>query len=270
MQTTANLWEVLCRDLETERRAATADQYYEIAARFVQSARQVLRAGSPKLCDAIEIAGDICQGAGRWHDAVLYFEEALAKAKDTELDAPAVRLAVKLGTAFEQTGDPAKGRACYEEALGRCEKLSDTSQQGLILSRLGGLCRREGDLDAAKKYYRQALDLAMRRHGETHTEVANAANNLGVVYTELNDPGKAEGYHMRALAIREKCFGAVHPDVALSMANLGATYHTMGDFARARAYYEGALKTYERFLPPDDPGLKTVKANYAALLEKVS
>jgi tetratricopeptide (TPR) repeat protein len=193
----------------------------------------------------------------------------LGKARNSDFEPSAARLLVKLGTAYEQTGEAAKGRKYYEDALALYEKLRDNSQHILVLSRLGGLCRREGDLEAARDYYRRALDLAMLRHGETHTEVANAANNLGVVYTEMHEAAKAEGYHMRALAIREKCFGAVHPDVALSMANLAAAYHTMGDFARARAFYEGALNTYERFLPADDPGLKTVRSNYASLLESV-
>ncbi len=76
MQTTANIWEVLCRDLEVQRQTAKAEQYHEIATRFVLSARQVLRADSPRLCDAVEIAGDIHQAARQYADAATNFEEA--------------------------------------------------------------------------------------------------------------------------------------------------------------------------------------------------
>jgi hypothetical protein len=38
MQTTANLWELLCRDFESEPRSAKAEQHHGIAIRFLQAA----------------------------------------------------------------------------------------------------------------------------------------------------------------------------------------------------------------------------------------
>ena len=37
MQTTANRWELLCRDFESERRSAKAKQHHGIAIRFLQA-----------------------------------------------------------------------------------------------------------------------------------------------------------------------------------------------------------------------------------------
>ncbi|HRJ71172.1 MAG TPA: tetratricopeptide repeat protein [Terrimicrobiaceae bacterium] len=269
MQTTANLWEALCRDLESERQSAKAEQYHEIATRFLQSARQILRAGSPRLCDAIEIAGDVSQAAGRYADAVANFQEALEKSLALGVPASSARLAAKLAFLHDHLRDPDKARAYFEQSLSLYEQGQDHSQHAMLLNQLGALCKREGDFPAAEAYYQRAMEVARNLHGETHPEVATAVNNLGVVSMELHDFVRAENLHMEALALREKCYGAMHPEVAQSMANLAAVYHAAHEFDKARAFYSGALKIYKRFRRADDPEMQTVQENYDNLLRRV-
>lgn len=269
MQTTANLWEVLCRDLELERQTAKAEQYHEIATRFVQSARQVLRADSPRLCDAVEIAGDIHQAARQYADAVSNFEEAFQKSQKFEKAATSARLAAKLALLYDRLRDPDKAREHFEKSLSLYDKAQDHSQHVMLLNQLGALCRKERDYGSAEKYYHRAMEAAMALHGPSHPEVSTALNNLGVACTETRDFVRAESYHMQALAIRETSYGAMHPEVAQSMANLAVVYHAMKNLTKAQSFYSGALKIYKRFRAADDPEMQTVQENYDALLRKL-
>lgn len=268
MQTTANLWEVLCRDLESERQSAKAEQYHEIAERFLQTARQILRPNSPKLGDAIEISADICQAAGKLNEAVTGFEEALLKALELGHMSSAARIAAKLALLQDHLGDARKAKGYYDQALAFYDSVQDHSQHSMLLTHAGALAKREGDMASAEAYYLRAMEVATLLHGNMHPEVAVAANNLGVAYSEAGKFEKAENLHMQALGIREKSFGATHPEVAQSMGNLAVAYHTVGNLAQAESFYRGALNIYARFRGPDDPEVQTVQANLNALLKR--
>jgi len=269
MQTTANLWEVLCRDLESQRQTARAEQYHEIAEKFLAAARQVLRANSPKMCDAIEIAGDICQASGHRREAIENFREALNSSLAIGVTTSAARVAAKLALLLDQMGEVREARQAYESALSLYEQSHDHSQHTMLLSQLGALRKRSGDVTGAIEAYERAMEVAMALHGDTHPEVSAAANNLGVAYIEARNFDRAESLHMQALATRERCYGATHPEVAQSMANLAVVYHSTGQYDKAEAFYSGALKIYKRFRGSDDAEMQTVQANYDSLLAKL-
>jgi len=269
MQTTANLWEVLCRDLESERQTAKADQYQEIARRFLDTARHVLRPDSPRLCDAIEIAGDVGQAAGHFKEAAVNFKDALDKSQQFGPVPSTARLAAKLALLLDRLEEKGEAKRYYELSLSLYDEMHDHSQHAMLLNQLGSICKGDGDMAAAEKIYLRAMETAGSLHGDNHPETANAANNLGVAYIETRDFIKAENLHMQALAIREKCYGAMHPEVAQSMANLAVVYHAMGNYQKARAFYTGALKTYRCFRPADDHDVRNIQANFDALLVAV-
>ncbi len=267
MQTTANLWEVLCRDLETQRQSVKAGEYHDVAKNFLENARKVLRPDSPQLCDAIEIAGDICQAAGKHDDAIGNFEEALNKAVEIGAKPSAARLAAKVAMALDQRDETEKALKAYERALSLYEESNDRSQHTILLNQQGSLYRRSGDLETAAKCYERAMDVAVKYFGDRDPEVASAANNLGVLCIEAHDFVRAENLHMQALSIRETSYGALHPDVAQSMANLAVVYHSTGDLQKANGFYAGALATFKRFRPDSDPEVTTVRENHEALLQ---
>jgi tetratricopeptide (TPR) repeat protein len=270
MQTTANLWELLCRDFELERRSAKAEQYHGIAVRFLQAAKRILRSTSPRLCDALEIAGDACQAAGCLSDAAANFEEALSKSLHLNATSSAARLAAKVALLRDRLGELGEARFHYGQALSLYETARDYSKHVMLLNQLGALCKIVGDFETMERNYKRAMEIAIQLHNQNHPEVASAANNLGVAYTEAHDFVKAENLHMQALAIRERCFGTMHPDVAQSMANLAVVYHASGDHQKALAFYSGALKIYKCFHRSDHPEMQTVIANQAALLQETA
>lgn len=266
MQPTANLWETLCRDFENRRQGATPEQYVEVAHAFLESARQILRPDSPRLCDAIEIAGDVCQSCGKLQEAAALFDEGLKGSIRIGAWTSAARIAAKLAILLDELNELPRAREAYERAIEYYERIGDHSFHSHLLNGYASVCRRLGDSVEAERAYERAIEVATRIHGETHPEVAIAANNLGVAFTDAGDLVRAENYHMQALAIREKCFGGTHPDVAQSLANLAVVYHSSRDYDRAESFYRAALDIFRRFRADDDPEVRTVQSNYEALL----
>lgn len=266
MQTTANLWEVLCRDLETQRSQTSKDKHHAAAQNFKEAALQVFRESSPRLCDALEISGDVCQASGFLDDAVKDFEESLARNLKLGSISSAARVSAKLALLMDHLGQEAGAIRHYTQALELYETARDHSQDSLLASNLAGLEKRSGDMAASERHYKKALDAAVQTRGEIHPEVALICNNLGVAYTEFGDWVKAENLHMRALGIREQLYGAMHPDVAQSLANLAVVYHSSENFSKARGYYQAAVDTFLAFRKPDDPEVVQLRAQIEKLV----
>jgi Tfp pilus assembly protein PilF len=259
MQNTANLWVLLCDELEARRGQESAAEHSAAARKFEDAARHVFQKHPARLRDAFEIAGDIHQAAQADADARRCFQEALA------VEAPTVpqsaRLATKLALVCESTGDAAAAQRYYEMAIEAHNRGQDRSGLATLLNNLGALHRLCQNLPAAEDAYQRALAEAVATHGPNHPEVALIANNLGVTYSDSGNLGKAEESHLRALQIRETVFGANHPDVAQSLSNLGVVYHSRKQYVKAERFYRGALETLAHFCEADDPQMERITAN---------
>ena len=71
--------------------------------------------------------------------------------------------------------------------------------------------------------------------------VANALNEVALLYKAQGQYAQAEPLYKRALAIREKALGPDHPDVAQSLNNLADLYSAQGRHADAEPLYKRAL-----------------------------
>ncbi len=265
MQTTANLWDVLCRDLEAQRSKLESGLHNQAAKKFREAAEQVFRPGSPRLCDAVEIAGDVCQAAGVFDEAVKDFEESLKKNLALGFLASAARVSAKLALLLDYLNECDRARTYYLQALDLYKTVHDASQRCMLLSHLASMEKRTGRIESALQHYNEALECAVGIYGEVHPEVALCCNNLGVALTDAGDLVRAENAHMRAMGIREQLFGSMHPEVAESMGNLAVVYHSGGNWAKAEAFYNAALKTHAAFQKPGAPEVESVRRNYEKL-----
>jgi tetratricopeptide (TPR) repeat protein len=66
----------------------------------------------------------------------------------------------------------------------------------------------------------QALKLREEALGQQHPDVAEALNDLAILYTRLGEYKQARSVQLRALQIREKAFGPHHPADAQSLNNM--------------------------------------------------
>lgn len=267
--TSANLWDVLCQDLEFHRSALSPDQHCLAAEKFKEAAMQVLSGSSARLCDAVEMAGDVCQAAGHFPEALVDFEDSLARNLGGGFTSSAARVATKAAFLLDGLGEVGRARDFYLQAIELYDAIHDHSQHGMLLSNLASLEKQAGNFPAAEKHYLRAIELATRLHGEIHPDVATACNNIAVAYTEAQEWNKAENMHIRALGVREQIHGAMHPNVGQSLSNLAITYHSSGNFVKAKSYYGAALKTYAAFQKLDAPESAAITANLAQLEKQI-
>jgi len=265
MQTTANLWETLCADLQARRTDSAREEYLRIATDFAEAARCVLRPGSNRLADAWEIAGDICRDAGGNQEARKFYLEAFSIAEGHSLDAQAARIAAKLAENFSVPGEEAQSISHCEKALHHLDAAGDHSQHTYLLSLKAARQRELGQPQAAADTYQEAMEMVEKLHGKNNPDLAVLWNNLGIALMECGDLAAAEKAELQALELREKLFGANHPEVAHSLANLGVLYHYRNEPVQASRYYSAALDIYGHFLPPGAPEIVNLQENLKRL-----
>jgi tetratricopeptide (TPR) repeat protein len=107
--------------------------------------------------------------------------------------------------------------------------------------RQGGLqALHEGRLADAERLLTAALEQA-EKYGLDDLRVADAANDLAVVYANSGKPVEAELLFSRALAIGEKGLGAEHPGVGATIQNLGILYATQERYREAEPLLKRSL-----------------------------
>jgi tetratricopeptide (TPR) repeat protein len=108
--------------------------------------------------------------------------------------------------------------------------------------RNGGLqALQEGRLADAERLLIAALEQA-EKFGPEDLRVADAANDLAVVYATAGRATEAELLFIRALAIGEKGLGADHPGVGATVQNLGILYATQQKYREAEPLLKRALE----------------------------
>jgi len=108
--------------------------------------------------------------------------------------------------------------------------------------RTGGLqALQEGRLADAERLLIAALEQA-EKYGPEDLRVADAANDLAVVYATAGRNMEAELLFSRALMIGEKGLGADHPGVGATVQNLGILYATQQKYREAEPLLKRALE----------------------------
>ncbi len=158
--------------------------------------------------------------------------------RSLEKDAAAGRYAIRLA---ERRAATDKDRALYE-----ADKLM---QQASAL-------RDKGAYNAAVPLAEKAL-LALREKvlGSEPIAIAEALNQLTILYIEEGEFAKAEPVAQRALAIREKRLGAADPDVAEAANMLGMVYKENGDYDKAEPLFKQAFSIFQTRFGNEHPNL---------------
>lgn len=133
--------------------------------------------------------------------------------------------------------------------------------------REGGLqALQEGRLADAERLLTAALEQA-EKYGTEDLRVADAANDLGVVYATAGKPLEAELLFNRALMIGEKGLGRDHPGVGATVQNLGILYATQHRYQEGEPLLKRALAITVKGFGFDHPRtamiLKTLSSFYA-------
>ena len=144
--------------------------------------------------------------------AVIAFERA-ARAN------PGASTLYRLGTLLARSGETAKARAAFEQALALKPDLAEAHND------LGALLAQSGDLDAAIGRFRSAL--------ASNADYPDALNNLGYALLLTGRDQEARALYEKALALQ--------PDFPEALNNLGLLAGRSGDLAEAERRFRDAL-----------------------------
>ena len=132
---------------------------------------------------------------------------------------------------------------------------------------IGEICRMRGDFDRAEASLKDALRIVAAEFGEASEPVADARNNLAVLY-------KACGRFDEGLRLYQQALDSVvhlHGDDCLAGSviyhNIGGILHSKGDFTAAEPPGRKAWEISRRLLGEDDPRTLFDAVAYAAILD---
>ena len=144
----------------------------------------------------------------------------------------------------ETRGDIFMARKMYREAI---EAFSEGSPKDAVLRNKIGIANHQMmQLDAAKKYYEQAVKLK--------PNYSEAINNLGTVYYASKSYRRAISQYKKALKLA--------PDSASIHSNLGTAYFARNQIAQATEEFRTALKL--------DPNVFEHHSSYGVMLQERS
>ncbi len=156
------------------------------------------------------------------------------------LDA-ALQLVSTLSLFWQMRGNISEGREVCARVLSRVKESAATPaavQLGHIaLHNAGHLADRQGDFQAARALFEEALRLS-RERGDP-VAAAQSLNDLGYAAMYRGDFAAARGHNQEALRASQASGDTL--GIGNALYSLGLVAHFEGDFNRARSYYEEAL-----------------------------
>ena len=102
-----------------------------------------------------------------------------------------------------------------------------------------------GDYPKALEFFTKASDIYEKVLGKDHPSIAAIYNNIGFIYSKIDNFNEALEFYAKALNIIEKTLGKEHPNNASSYNNIGFAYSDMGDYPKAYNYSKEAYNIFK-------------------------
>ncbi|MFN3650675.1 MAG: CHAT domain-containing protein [Armatimonadota bacterium] len=184
--------------------------------------------------------------AGRYDQAARYFQDSLELFQRLQ-DARGVRTALmNLGLVSRTLGQDKKSLDYYERALSLTDE-SDLPALSNILSSLGTLAAKTGQLGSALQYFSESAKIEEAR-GDRRGYAA-AMDGLGQVFSRQRQFDRALEVQLRALEVI-RATGDLR-EISRVLGNLGVTGKAKGDYDLATRYLTQALELERQFASRD-------------------
>jgi serine/threonine protein kinase/tetratricopeptide (TPR) repeat protein len=134
---------------------------------------------------------------------------------------------------FYNKGEYKNAEDLLTPALNKALGAGDMADSFMIRSMLGRICLSEFKLDMARSYLYSIVSYDGTGTKPTDSEMAEALNNLAVIYTQAGQYAKAQSYFKRALTLKNK----MDPQHA----NVAGTLSGMGNMELRQGHYKEAL-----------------------------
>lgn len=111
---------------------------------------------------------------------------------------------------------------------------------------------KKGDWGDAVLCWENALEVRQQALGDSHPDVANTLNNMGIALGRLERFDEAMESLNKALQIRTTIYGKLHLEIAATLHNIANVFQQMKDYNGALRCFEEAKRTQEHLLGEDD------------------
>ena len=180
----------------------------------------------------------------RADELLAHAERQLAAVPDLGISRSA-RLWLDRGEVAAKLERDADAERYLRQALLSSTAAGDAELKARALAGLGMTAFYAGDLDAAQRWYDQALVERIGISGEFHPETSETLNALGSIAYMRGDWRGAERYFLRSLAVDRKVLGPAHTNVAVTMNNIGRLRLERREFASAVEILDEALTLFQ-------------------------
>lgn len=198
----------------------------------VQTFRKVGGEADDGIARALNLIGVAHRQAGRHHDALRAYEQALAHVQPegtkTKVTAPQLRkvrryLLINAGLALAYLGEFSEALRRYEAALEEVRALGHRTEEANLLVNIGHCHLLRGGYDDAQSAIRRGIYLA-RKSGALQT-LADGLISIGAVYVEQGDAAKAQHSLHEGLRLADSIpnvYLSVHATLQLALVHLAA------------------------------------------------
>lgn len=185
----------------------------EAAARQALSTHAALPSPRPRLVIPVRVAlGAILNRLKKPQEAIAVLENALIlmRTPESATGPERMRCLNNLGLAYRDSGQPKRSLACWAEALSLRRGDTNEGSRATILSNRASVLTRARRYDEAIADLEEARDIRESLFGPEDLEVANADNNLALVYRKAGDHVAARSHLRRAYEVYRKKLGKDH------------------------------------------------------------
>ena len=236
-------------------RLSTVSAGSAAAARLLQDARRAIAAGDiARGTDLLIRAAEEEDTTGHKH----------AWTADVHGRAAALTRLVA-GDLVAARGDAEEAATLYRLAADAAPE-DDRELRVECLGRLGALAHGQENYAAARKHFKDALEVLDAAGADGHPDLGGILNNLGLACDLSGDSKSAEQHYQRALAADEAAWGDDHLNVAAVLNNLGLYYRRRGKTQASEPLFRRAVAIKEKRLMPGDASLALSQVNLAAAL----
>lgn len=232
-----------------------------------------MTSGQAKLIRVLRDRAQTLFDEGKIEEAFKMAHTALESARRNGLDdiehAPEVfDLFCHIATLRKERGDREDETGLYSEALELSKKegvMIPPGEMGAMKHAYGALCDQRGLVDEVIPLYSEAIEHLRLLPDPPLTDIANMANNLGMIYRNQVKLDLAERCYDVALQAFEQMNGSDHLTVATVCNNLGGLYWAWRHPEMARDMHLRALKIRREMLSDDHPDIGQSACNLATV-----
>ena len=209
---------------------------------------------------------------GDYNNAKRYHEESF-EIRKTILTPPEERLFKshkRLASVYRKLRVPQKAIVHHHKAIGYSIALWGNENRELqpLYTNLGIVYSRTIEMDSSFFYYKKALDISNKKHGEKSVESAGLIMNMALNYMKFNYYDQAQKYFEVCLSMIEST-NKNHEIWNQIYNNYGLVLRKKGDYSKAKDYALKALEVKLKNYPADHPSVAKYHSNLGLIYLKL-